>query len=259
MIILFKSNFYLENQKQPKHRGVVAFMGGHRALRSSPLYFEVATLCRQLTRDGFLIATGGGNGLMEAANLGAWLAPLPDEELKKAVDMLCVDGANASNDPLWLSAAWNVRNQTLQADINLRRSLSISTWQFEQQNIFSTDIASFFNYELREKTLIAIAKQGLIYGPGSTGTFEEIFRAAYQNHYTKSKYGYYSPMIFFKKDYWDPALDQGANYPKHTVPVWPLISKIAQESNFKHTPLKRDSVEEIEAFIKGFSFVATIL
>ncbi|MBM3857654.1 MAG: hypothetical protein FJ390_06810, partial [Verrucomicrobia bacterium] len=179
---------YLENLKHPRHRGIVGFMGGHRVLRSSSIYFEVATLCRRLTRDGFLIASGGGEGLMEAANLGAWLAPLPDEELKKTIAMLSIDGANSSSDPLWLSTAWNVRNKTLHADLKLRRSLGIFTWQFEQQNIFATNIACFFDYELREKTLIAIAKQGLIYGPGSVGTFEEIFRTAYQNHYTKSKY-----------------------------------------------------------------------
>ena len=105
-------------------------MGAHRVLRSSPFYFDVATFCCQLTRDGFLIVIAGGDELIEAANLGAWLAPLPDEELKKAVDMLRVDDGNASSDPLWLSIAWNVRNQTLQADINLRRSLAIFIWQF---------------------------------------------------------------------------------------------------------------------------------
>ncbi|MBM3856725.1 MAG: hypothetical protein FJ390_02030 [Verrucomicrobia bacterium] len=65
-------------------------------------------------------------------------------------------------------------------------------------------------------------------------------------------------MIFFKKDYWDPVIGEDGCYPEKTEPVWPLISKIAQESNFQHTLLKTDSVEEIEQFIKGFSFTATI-
>ena len=39
--------------------------------RADPLYLEVARMAARLGRDGFLVATGGGPGAMEAANLGA--------------------------------------------------------------------------------------------------------------------------------------------------------------------------------------------
>ena len=49
-------------------------MGGHAELRGSGPYRMVAKLGRRLARAGRLIVTGGGPGVMEAANLGAYLA-----------------------------------------------------------------------------------------------------------------------------------------------------------------------------------------
>lgn len=53
-------------------------------------------------------------------------------------------------------------------------------------------------------------------------------------------------------------MNQDASYPKNREPVWPLISKIAQEHNFHLTLLKTDSGDEIEVFSKNFSFTVKI-
>src|SRR6266576_3735991 len=53
---------------------VVGVMGSHSTRRDDPQYALVAELGWQLARAGFLVATGGGPGLMEAANLGAFLS-----------------------------------------------------------------------------------------------------------------------------------------------------------------------------------------
>src|SRR5438309_3121463 len=50
---------------------VVGVMGSHSTPRDDPQYALVAELGWLLARAGFLVATGGGPGLMEAANLGA--------------------------------------------------------------------------------------------------------------------------------------------------------------------------------------------
>ncbi|MDQ2950969.1 MAG: hypothetical protein M3R54_01755, partial [Chloroflexota bacterium] len=50
---------------------VVGVMGSHSTPRDDPQYALVAELGWRLARAGFLVATGGGPGLMEAANLGA--------------------------------------------------------------------------------------------------------------------------------------------------------------------------------------------
>ena len=55
-------------------RRSVGIMGGHALTREDPAYAEAAHLAHQLAGTGLTVATGGGPGAMEAANLGARLA-----------------------------------------------------------------------------------------------------------------------------------------------------------------------------------------
>ena len=50
---------------------VVGVMGGHNVQRGTPEFAQAASLGRLLAGSGKLVATGGGPGAMEAANLGA--------------------------------------------------------------------------------------------------------------------------------------------------------------------------------------------
>src|SRR5438093_3351234 len=68
---------------------VVGVMGSHSTRRDDPQYALVADLGWQLSRAGFLVATGGGPGLMEAANLGAYLSKYVDRgALDRALTIL---------------------------------------------------------------------------------------------------------------------------------------------------------------------------
>lgn len=49
----------------------VTFFGSSRTPREHPLYVRVRELCAHLGRAGYAVMTGGGPGLMEAANRGA--------------------------------------------------------------------------------------------------------------------------------------------------------------------------------------------
>ncbi|MFI9527272.1 LOG family protein [Micromonospora rosaria] len=69
-------------------QSVVGIMGGHAVPRGSVPYRMAATLGWELARADRLVVTGGGPGVMEAANLGAYLAPHPVEELTTAIDLL---------------------------------------------------------------------------------------------------------------------------------------------------------------------------
>ena len=73
---------------QYRNRKQVGIMGGHSMRRDDPVFQQVAYLCRDLARRGFVIATGGGPGAMEAANLGAHFADLEDSELDAALQVL---------------------------------------------------------------------------------------------------------------------------------------------------------------------------
>lgn len=178
-------------------RRIIAVMGGHNMSRRDTTYNRIALLSKSLAEKGFLMISGGGPGAMEATHLGAWFAGRTEEELSNAIRIL--GQAPRYNDAMWLSAAFEVFERYPSTDF---KSLSIPTWFYghEPPTPFATHIAKLFENPLREEGLLAIAKGGIIYSPGSAGTFQEVFQDLTQNHY--ESYGYASPMIFFNKTFW---------------------------------------------------------
>lgn len=178
-----------------EHRKVVGIMGGHSRWRTNPEYHDIAVIARSLTRKGYCVASGGGPGAMEAANLGAWLAPYPDSALDEALEIL--SEAPQFTSPGYLQQAWKVKRLFPSGS----ESLSVPTWFYghEPTNIFASSIAKFFNNSIREDGLLSIANYGIIYTPGKAGTVQEIFMDATQNHYGVFKY--VSPMIFYGKKF----------------------------------------------------------
>lgn len=187
----------LDELLAPRRSSVVAIMGGHGARRDDPIYESVARLAYLLGRAGFFVASGGGPGVMEAANLGAYFARWEDEaRLTEAIAVLSksptyMDGT--SFDDGYIGRAEEVRR----ANPSGAESLAIPTWFYghEPTNLFGTHIAKYFSNGLREDTLLAIALGGVVFAPGSAGTTQEIFMDAAQNHYVT--HGVTSPMVFF--------------------------------------------------------------
>jgi predicted Rossmann-fold nucleotide-binding protein len=174
-------------------RRVVGVMGGHADDRGSDRYVAVARLGRDLSRAGFHVATGGGPGLMEAANLGAWFAPAPDGDLDAALVIL---DAAPTYDPDRLAYV-EVARQVRERWPNGGESLGVPTWVYAEEptSAFSTHIAKYFTNSIREDGLLALARSGVIYTPGGAGTAQEIFTDAAQN--TNTLYEVRSPMVFF--------------------------------------------------------------
>ena len=198
-----------------QHPAVVAIMGGHRLARTDDVYRDVAIVARSLTRSGFLIATGGGPGAMEAANLGAWLAPEPDTALDSALALL---GAAPTYDvDGYVESARRVRARHPDG----ATSLAIPTWFYghEPSNAFAPAIAKYFSNSIREDGLLAIATHGVVYMPGAAGTVQEIFMDATQNHY--GTFHLVSPMVLYGTDHWTRAL-----------PAAPLLTALAGDRRY---------------------------
>jgi predicted Rossmann-fold nucleotide-binding protein len=195
-------------------RRIVGVMGGHALDRGTEGYAQAALLGRSLARAGLTVATGGGPGAMEAANLGAYLAPFPDKALEEAVTMLAAVPGFRPDVTAWARAAFAVRRAYPAQQAGA--SLSVPTWFYghEPPNAFATAVAKYFSNALREDVLLAHANAAIVFLPGAAGTVQEIFQAA-----TPAFYGGQNArrMILIGVTYWTK-----------TFPAWPLLRTLAE-------------------------------
>jgi predicted Rossmann-fold nucleotide-binding protein len=173
-------------------RDVAGVMGGASTPRDAPAYRLAAHTAKALSEAGFLVATGGGLGIMEAGNLGAYFAGRPDDDLDAAVDELERCPVYWGHEAEYVDSA--------RAVASLREagapSLAVATWRFESEPIsqFATHIAKLFQNAVREDGLLSIANAGVTYFEGSFGTLQEIFQDLAQNG--SSTPAQQAPMVF---------------------------------------------------------------
>lgn len=223
-------------------RRVVAVMGGHAVLRTDENYIKIALISKRLTELGYLMVSGGGPGAMEAAHLGAWMAGRENDELSDAVRMLLC--APSYKDKGWLRSTFEVMERYPRRKDFC--SIGIPTWFYghEPATPFASHIAKYFDNSVREDGLLAIAKGGVIYTPGSAGTMQEIFQDAAQNHY--ETFGFSSPMVFFGEKYWT-----------EQVPVYELLQRLQQQGRYRNLLLSiTDDVESVVEHIVAFGSAA---
>jgi len=207
---------------------VIGIMGGHSCSRMDPYFHSVAVIACELTRRGYFIASGGGPGIMEAANFGAWMANAEEGTLQKALKIL-------SHAPVFTDDGYIDRAQeVLNLHPNGCASLAVPTWFYghEPTNMFSQHIAKYFSNSIREDGLLAISHYGIIFAPGSAGTTQEIFMDATQNHYVT--FDYVSPMIFLGKK----------RYQEDTM-LYDCISQLAEGKTYANYLLCTDDPDEV--------------
>src|SRR5450830_33049 len=193
-------------------RSTVGVMGGHASNRGSAGYTEAALLGRLLARDGRLVATGGGPGAMEAANLGAFLSRAAEPDFQRALtDLAAVPGFRPSVSA-WARAAAAV----VERHPDGTPSLGIPTWFYghEPPNYFATHIAKYFANSIREAILLDLCNGGIIFLPGSGGTVQEIFQDACENYYAAPET--ITPMVLVGTEHW-----------LRRYPAWPLLQSLA--------------------------------
>lgn len=192
---------------------IIGMMGGHALRRGEEGYATAARLAQHLA-SRHVVATGGGPGAMEAANLGAFLAGAPKTVLDDALAALAAVPSFRPSIRSWSQVALDVRNQV---EGKPGRSLGIPTWHYghEPPNVFAGAIAKYFRNATREAVLLEVCDGGIVFLPGAGGTVQEVFQDACENYYADASA--VAPMVLVGRSYWTEEL-----------PVWPLLQALAR-------------------------------
>jgi len=211
----------------------VGVMGGHSTRRDDPFYEKSALTAKLLTENDYLIASGGGPGIMEATNLGAYFAGKDDDDLIDAIKVL--KKAPHYSDKNFHQQAFKILDKYPKG----AKSLAIPTWFYghEPSNLFASHIAKYFSNSIREDTLLAISLYGIICAPGSAGTVQEIFMDATQNHY--ATFNFISPMVFL-----------GVEHYSVKTMIYPLLRQLAYGREYYNMLHITDKPKEILKFLK---------
>ncbi|MFE9255961.1 LOG family protein [Streptomyces sp. NPDC006879] len=209
---------------------VVGVMGGHAAPRGSTAYEGAARLGRALARAGLMVATGGGPGAMEAANLGAYLAPHGEEALLESLELLAKHPSFTPSVTDWARAAFEVRERWPAGG----DSVGVPTWFYghEPPNAFARHVAKYFSNATREDGLLSRCNAGVVFLPGAAGTVQEMFDNTTPNYYESR--GEPTPMVLVGREHWTTRL-----------PAWPLLKSIARGRALESRIALVDSVDEV--------------
>lgn len=220
----------------------VGFMGGHGTKRGSEFYVKTAEAAKLLSENGYYVVSGGGPGIMEAANLGAYMGGRTIGDLYDAIEILSnlkfTENEYDAKDFLAENYITQAK-KVLDKYPNGKESLAVPTWFYghEPTNVFASHIAKYFSNSIREDTLLAICLYGVVFAPGSAGTTQEIFQEAAQNHY--GTFGFVSPMVFLGK----------SRYVEETS-LYSLLHQLAKGQSYKDLLYLTDNPLLVLDFIK---------
>lgn len=216
------------------HAPVVGVMGGHALTRGSEEYAAAARLGHRLADAGLVVATGGGPGAMEAANLGA-LCPTEDL-VTSALERVAGIPTFRPSIRDWAQVALDVYDEVIAVPqaAGTVRSIGIPTWFYghEPPNVFCNGIAKYFSNALREDGLLARATAGTIVLHGAAGTVQEIFQSVTPRYYAADN-ATLAPLVLVGVDHWT-----------RQVPVWPAIEALGRDRGMGATTHLVESVDE---------------
>lgn len=214
-------------------RPLVGVMGGHALTRVEPAFAQAARL-GQLIGAHTTVATGGGPGAMEAANLGARLARADQATLSAVLARVAEVPSYQSGVEAWAFSAFAASAEIEDPVVNL----GVPTWHYghEPPNVWATAVAKYFTNALREAVLLQICDAGVIFLPGAAGTVQEIFQDACENYYADP--GAVAPMVLVGREHWT-----------EQVPAWHLLRSMAADRAMADRLHLVDTVEEAAAVI----------
>jgi predicted Rossmann-fold nucleotide-binding protein len=216
-------------------RPVVGVMGGHALARGSTAYREAARLGHLLAAAELVVATGGGPGAMEAANLGALVADT--RALDDTLDALAAVPTFRPSVRAWAELALRLRRELEPSAAS--RSVGIPTWFYghEPPNVFCDGIGKYFSNAIREDGLLARSTAGLVVLEGAAGTVQEVFQAVTPRFYAPLG-SVLPPLVLVGQEYW-----------VETGPVWPAVLALGQGGPLGDAVHLVDTIDEAAAVV----------
>jgi predicted Rossmann-fold nucleotide-binding protein len=219
-------------------RRVVGVMGGHALPRGTTAYAGAARLGRSLAAAGLVLATGGGPGAMEAANLGAFC---PDPALlEHTLTRLAGVPSFRRDIAPWARLALRLYDEILEAGREQAvASIGIPTWFYghEPPNVFCHGIAKYFSNAVREDGLLARCTGGLVVLEGAAGTVQEVFQAVTPLFYAPAG-SVLAPLVLVGREHWTD-----------TVPVWPAVSALGRGRDMARAVHLVDTIGDAAAVV----------
>ena len=221
-------------------RPVVGVMGGHALERGTEGYAVAARLGHTLAARGLVVATGGGPGAMEAANLGAFCEE--DERLDDALARLAAVPSFRPDIAPWAALALQIHDELVEAGRSRSvSSVGIPTWFYghEPPNVFCDAIGKYFSNAIREDGLLARCTAGLVVLEGAAGTVQEIFQAATRLYYAPEE-GVIPPLVLVGDRHW-----------RRHVPVWDGLQALARGRGMASAVHLVDDISEVPALLRS--------
>jgi hypothetical protein len=184
-VLRIQSEFVHSFEVMSKVGPAVAIFGSARLHESSPYYALARTIGEKLARAGWAIITGGGPGIMEAANRGAQEGELATRRGARGT---------ASDGNMVQSAA---RKGELSVGLNIELP-------FEQGLNPYVDTHINFRYFFCRKINFVKYSSAFVILPGGFGTMDELFEALtlVQTHKIQD-----FPIVLLGSEYWRGLLD----------------------------------------------------
>jgi len=193
----------------------VTFFGSARTPEGSKWYGEARQLGYLLAKSGYDVITGGGPGIMEAGNRGAWEA---NEETGKGN-----------------------KDESIGDSIGLNIKLPLE----QRVNRFVDKFVAFHYFFVR-KVMLSYYAQAYVYFPGGYGTLDEAFELM---TLIQTKKVSPIPVVFVGKEFWEPLdgwlkeqiLGKFEAIDKEDLDIYKIVDS-AQEAFeiIKNSPLRKE-------------------
>lgn len=239
-------NDYIRKRREDGKEPVAVMGNALEDIRCTASYRRTALLGYELSRNDYLVVTGGGPGEMEAANLGAYLSGQNISAIDEAIGIMRAR-AEKNSDPTVCRYANRMLYTEAASDV-LRRfpkgteNLGVPTWFYghEPPNMFATRVAKYFSNAIREDMLLAVGIGGVVFTEGRAGMRQEIFQKATQDSF--ASFCYVSPMVFLgKKEFQSSGLYQLVY--DYASPAFPTVD------SYRNSLKLTDDVSEVVTFL----------